>query len=111
MSNKYLETFLKEYGDKTITFYDFRIAKDPDYPDITAILFDIYVPYKSKSNPEEVKEYISAHPDYVICGATKQLGIQVDSYEANVVENMHRLRDSFTKIDNALSLKPIYMKG
>ena len=60
---------------------------------------------------DEVKEYISSHPDYVVCGTVKQLGIQIDVHEANVIENMHRLRDSFTKIDNALSLKPIYMKG
>ena len=60
---------------------------------------------------EEVKEYIASHPDYVVCGTSKQLGIPVETLENNVVQNMHRLRDSFVKIDNALSLKPIYMKG
>lgn len=60
---------------------------------------------------DEVKEYIASHPDYVVCGTSKQLGIQVETFENNVVENMHRLRDSFNNIDNALSLKPVYMKG
>ena len=60
---------------------------------------------------DEVKEYISAHPDYAVCGTSKQLGIAVETLENNVVENMYRLRNSFAKIDNALSLKPVYMKG
>ncbi|MCQ2771583.1 MAG: tRNA (adenosine(37)-N6)-threonylcarbamoyltransferase complex dimerization subunit type 1 TsaB, partial [Clostridia bacterium] len=60
---------------------------------------------------EEVKEYIASHPDYVVCGTSKQLGIEVETLTNDVIENMHRLRDSFEKIDNPLSLKPVYMKG
>lgn len=67
-------------------------------------------PDQIKTN-DQVKEYIAANPDCVICGATKQLGIEVESVGGNVIQNMYRLRNSFTKIDNALSLKPIYMKG
>lgn len=67
-------------------------------------------PDQIKTN-DEVKEYISAHPDYVVCGTSKQLGISLDTLENNVIENMHRLRNSSAKIDNALSLKPVYMKG
>ena len=58
-----------------------------------------------------VKEYIASHPDYVVCGAVKQLGMDITPVGDNVIQNMYRLRNSFSKIDNTLSLKPIYMKG
>ena len=58
-----------------------------------------------------VKEYISEHPDFVVCGNVKQLGLDIVSNNENIIENMYRLRNSFAKIDNALSLKPVYMKG
>ena len=58
-----------------------------------------------------VKEYIASHPDYSVCGNIKQLGLDIVSNNENVIENMYRLRNSFAKIDNALSLKPVYMKG
>ena len=58
-----------------------------------------------------VKEYIASHPDYEVCGNVKQLGLDIVSNNVNVIENMYRLRNSFAKIDNALSLKPVYMKG
>ena len=58
-----------------------------------------------------VKEYIASHPDYSVCGNIKQLGLDIVSNNENVIENMYRLRNSFANIDNALSLKPVYMKG
>lgn len=67
-------------------------------------------PDQIKTN-DEVKLYIAEHPDYVVCGYSKQLGISVETSHNNIVENMHRLRDCFSKVENALALKPVYMKG
>lgn len=60
---------------------------------------------------DQVKEYIKEHPDYAVCGNVKQLGLDLKPNDVNVIENMYRLRNSFAKIDNPLSLKPVYMKG
>ena len=60
---------------------------------------------------DQVIEYINSHPDYAICGTSKQLGGSYEAINSNVIENMYRLRNSFVKIDNPLSLKPVYMKG
>lgn len=60
---------------------------------------------------DQVIDYINANPDCVVCGAIKQLGVDITAINSNVIENMYRLRNSFTKINNALFLKPVYMKG
>ncbi len=72
---------------------------------------DIVIENDQIRTNDQVKEYISEHPDYAICGNVKQLGLDIPSNNFNVIVNMYRLRNSFTKIDNALSLKPVYMKG
>lgn len=56
---------------------------------------------------EDVLAYISAHPDYSVCGDTKYLGI--DGKEPNNIAEMLDLKDSLESI-NPLSLKPVYMK-
>lgn len=57
---------------------------------------------------EEVLTYIKDHPDYVICGNAKYLGIE--GYYENTIIEMNSLKDSFTPCADALGLKPIYLK-
>ena len=57
---------------------------------------------------DELKSYISSHPDYVVCGDTKYLGI--DGYKNNIIEEMNLLKDVATKYDDPLGVKPIYLK-
>ena len=57
---------------------------------------------------EEVLEYIKEHPDYFICGDARYLGFEFN--DTNVCEQMVSLFPHLEKIDDALGLKPIYMK-
>ena len=57
---------------------------------------------------EEVLQYIKEHPDYVVCGNTKYLGI--DGIESNIIEEMISLKPYLKPIENSFSLKPVYMK-
>ena len=57
---------------------------------------------------DEVKEYITNHPEYVVCGDTKYLGIQ--GYKNNIILEMLLLKDKATKYDDPLGVKPIYLK-
>ena len=59
-------------------------------------------------NNDEVKEYISSHPSYSVCGNVKYLDI--DGYQANICEQMLLLDKSLTAIENPMALKPTYMK-
>ncbi|MCF0107917.1 MAG: tRNA (adenosine(37)-N6)-threonylcarbamoyltransferase complex dimerization subunit type 1 TsaB [Bacilli bacterium] len=59
-------------------------------------------------NNDEVKEYISSHPSYSVCGNVKYLDI--DGYQANICEQMLLLNKSLTAIENPMALKPTYMK-
>ena len=56
---------------------------------------------------EDVLKYIEEHPDYVVCGETKYLG--VDGYISNNIKEMLSLKESLDSL-NPLSLKPVYMK-
>ena len=51
--------------------------------------------------------YIKEHPDYIVYGDTKYLGI--DGYQTNNLQEMLSLKDCLESI-NPLSLKPVYMK-
>ena len=57
---------------------------------------------------EDVLNYINEHPDYIVCGDTKYLNIE--GYKANVLLEMYNLKDSLTKYDDALGVKPVYLK-
>lgn len=57
---------------------------------------------------DEVLNYIKEHPTYKVCGDTSYLG--VDGYKSNVVEEMYSLKEFATKYDDALGVKPIYLK-
>ena len=57
---------------------------------------------------DEVKEYIASHPNYIICGDTKYLGI--DGYKNNIIEEMLLLKDKAVKYQDSLGVKPIYLK-
>ena len=56
---------------------------------------------------EDVLKYINEHPDYIVCGDTKYLGI--DGFNTNILDEMLSLKDCLVSI-NPLSLKPVYMK-
>ncbi|MCD8203806.1 MAG: tRNA (adenosine(37)-N6)-threonylcarbamoyltransferase complex dimerization subunit type 1 TsaB [Coprobacillus sp.] len=58
---------------------------------------------------EEVLKYINEHPDYVVCGETKYLGI--DGYKGNVIKEMLSLKESTTPINDSSALNPVYLKG
>ena len=57
---------------------------------------------------EQVKEYISSHPDYVICGNSKYLG--VDGYASNIASEMFSLLGRLSPCPDSRALKPIYLK-
>lgn len=59
-------------------------------------------------NNDEVKEYIKAHPDYVVCGDTSYLGI--DGYKNNIIEEMCLLKSKANKYEDTLGVKPVYLK-
>ena len=57
---------------------------------------------------DEVRNYISLHPDYSICGNTSYLGI--DGVRSNILEQMISIKSNLTKCPDVLGLKPVYMK-
>lgn len=57
---------------------------------------------------DEVKKYISEHPDFVICGDARYLGYQ--NIDNNICQQMVSLVDVLEPIKDTLGLKPIYMK-
>lgn len=57
---------------------------------------------------DEVRKYIEEHPDYVICGDTKYLGIE--GYKADVLKQALSLYKSLEKCESTLGLKPVYLK-
>ncbi len=58
---------------------------------------------------EEVINYINSHPDYVVCGDTKYLGI--DSYKGDVLNEMLSLKPNLKKEENPDLLSPVYLKS
>ena len=57
---------------------------------------------------DEVKAFITSHPNYVICGETSYLGIE--GHKNNIIEEMNLLKDKATKYDDSLGVKPVYLK-
>ncbi|MBR2506301.1 MAG: tRNA (adenosine(37)-N6)-threonylcarbamoyltransferase complex dimerization subunit type 1 TsaB [Bacilli bacterium] len=57
---------------------------------------------------DEVRKYIEEHPDYVVCGDTKYLGIE--GYKADVLKQALSLYKSLEKCESTLGLKPVYLK-
>lgn len=57
---------------------------------------------------DEVRKYIEEHPDYVICGDTKYLGIE--GYKADVLKQALSLYKSLEKCESTFGLKPVYLK-
>ena len=57
---------------------------------------------------DELLEYISNHPDYVLCGNLNHLGLE--GKETNTIVEMLSLKNDITPMVDSLSLKPVYMK-
>lgn len=57
---------------------------------------------------DEVKNYISEHPDYIVCGDTSYLGIE--GYNSNVLNEALSLYGDLEKCESVLGLKPVYLK-
>ena len=57
---------------------------------------------------DEVIEYINSHPECVVCGDARYLGLE--GYKANVIDSMCFLKKYLTPIDNIHKLKPVYLK-
>ena len=58
---------------------------------------------------EDVLELIKKYSDFDLCGDAKHIGLE--ALETNVAQQMVSLMKIATKVDDVLSLKPIYMKG
>lgn len=97
-----------------------RVLKDNDKPSICLInarsgrsyfgVFEkdkIIVSDTIKTN-EEVLAYIKEHPSYSICGNVSYLGYE--NLDTNICLQMVTLLKSLSKCDNALALKPVYLK-
>lgn len=57
---------------------------------------------------EEVKQYLLSHPELVLAGDTKYLGL--DGEMINPITNLKDLDDDGHKCPNTLSAKPVYLK-
>lgn len=57
---------------------------------------------------EEVLNYIKEHNDYIVCGDLKYLGIE--GYKSNVLLEALSCKSSLVKADDALLIKPVYLK-
>ena len=57
---------------------------------------------------DEVKDYILNHPDFVVCGDTKYLGI--DGYKANLSVEMVSLLEHLKPSPDSRAIKPVYLK-
>ena len=57
---------------------------------------------------EEVKQYISEHPDYCVCGQTNYLGIE--GYQSDLSIEMLSLLKHLKPSADSRALKPVYLK-
>ena len=57
---------------------------------------------------DKVLEYIKEHPDYVVCGNAKYLGI--DGQELDIARELLSLKSVVKPISDPLAIKPVYMK-
>lgn len=102
------------------TVSSLRVLKDNNKPSICLInarsnrsYFGVYEGNKIieedtiKTN-EEVLKYIANHKDFSICGDARYLGFT--NNDTNVCRQMESLKNVLPRMDEALGLKPIYMK-
>ena len=57
---------------------------------------------------DKVLEYIQNHPNFVVCGSVKYLGIE--GKEPNIARELLSLKSVCPKAGNPLAIKPVYMK-
>lgn len=57
---------------------------------------------------DKVLEYIKEHPNYVVCGNTKYLGIE--GKEPDIARELLSLKKVTKPVDDPLAIKPVYMK-
>lgn len=57
---------------------------------------------------DEVKKYISKHPNYSVCGDARYLGFE--NNDTNIALQMVTLLNVLNPTDDAMALKPVYMK-
>ena len=57
---------------------------------------------------DKVIEYINSHPDYVVCGNAAYLG--VEGKNPDIARELLAIKKFSKPLEDALSLKPIYMK-
>ena len=58
---------------------------------------------------EEVKKLLDENPQYVLCGETSYL--KREGYETNIFEEMLSIKKDAQKVEDILSLKPVYLKN
>lgn len=97
-----------------------RVLKDNEKPSICLInarsdrsYFGVYKGNETIEDDKiltnaEVKQYISEHPDYSICGDARYLGF--GNIDTNIAFQMVTLLSVLKPVDNSMSLKPVYMK-
>lgn len=113
------KTIAVALGAKLYAVSSLRVQKDGNVPSICVInarsgrsYVGVYQDQNIIVNDcimknDEVMKYIEEHPDYVVCGDAKYLGLE--GKESNNAQEMLNLKDSLESI-NPLSLKPVYMK-
>ena len=57
---------------------------------------------------DKVMEYINEHPDYVVCGNAKYLGIE--GKEPDIARELLALKSAVKPVKDPLAIKPVYMK-
>lgn len=57
---------------------------------------------------DEVMDYIKSHPEYKITGELDYLNIEGSKY--HIAQGLLSSKSDLNKVDNVLSLKPVYMK-
>ncbi|MBR1581805.1 MAG: tRNA (adenosine(37)-N6)-threonylcarbamoyltransferase complex dimerization subunit type 1 TsaB [Bacilli bacterium] len=57
---------------------------------------------------DEVLEFASKHPEYVLCGDLEYL--DKEGYKANVLYNLLRFKSEANKVDDIFKLKAVYLK-
>lgn len=56
----------------------------------------------------DVLDYISSHPEYVICGDTKYL--EKEGYISNTIFEMLSLKENIVAHNDSFGVKPVYLK-
>lgn len=57
---------------------------------------------------DKVLEYISSHPNYVVCGDARYLGVEGKS--PDIARELLTLKKISEPVNNPLAIKPVYMK-